>query len=70
MGSTLVARVQQRWTTLKMAVFAPIPSASESSATRVKPGVFRSIRRPYRRSFGMLDGPCIKAANEHMAHSQ
>ncbi len=31
-------------TTLKMAVFAPIPSASVSSATTVNPGFFRKVR--------------------------
>src|SRR3972149_4441320 len=38
-------------TTLKTAVFAPIPSASVSTATRVKPGCFPSERSAYRRSF-------------------
>ncbi len=32
------------FTILKMAVFAPMPSASVSAATAVKPGFFRSIR--------------------------
>ena len=30
--------------TLKMAVFAPMPSASVSMATAVKPGLIRSMR--------------------------
>ena len=30
--------------TLKMAVLAPIPSASVATATRVKPGDFTSVR--------------------------
>ena len=33
-------------TTLKIAVLAPIPKASVSTATAVKPGLFFSIRRP------------------------
>ena len=32
------------WTTLKMAVLAPMPSASVSIATAVKPGARRNIR--------------------------
>src|ERR1035441_4932760 len=32
---------------LNMAEFAPMPSASESTATVVKPGVFRNIRNAY-----------------------
>ncbi len=35
---------------LKMAVFAPIPSARVSTATAVKPGAFNSWRRAKRRS--------------------
>jgi hypothetical protein len=34
------------FTTLKMAVFAPMPSASASIATAVKPGFFRNVRNP------------------------
>ena len=37
--------------TLKIAVFAPIPSASVRMAIRVKPGDFRSWRSAKRRSF-------------------
>jgi len=33
-------------TSVKMAVFAPIPSAREAIATNVKPGLLRSTRRP------------------------
>jgi len=36
--------------TLKIVVLAPIPSARETTATKVIPGVFQSIRMPYRRS--------------------
>ena len=32
-------------TTLKMAVFAPMPIASVNTATAVKPGIFASRRR-------------------------
>jgi hypothetical protein len=38
------------FTTLKMAVFAPIPSARVKTATVVKPGLFTSIRNPKRAS--------------------
>jgi hypothetical protein len=37
-------------TTLKIAVFAPIPSPKVSTATRVNAGVLRKIRIPYRKS--------------------
>ena len=37
-------------TTLKIAVFAPMPSASVRIATAVKPGFFASILIPYRKS--------------------
>jgi hypothetical protein len=35
---------------LKIAVLAPMPSASERTATAVKPGVRRSVRAAYRTS--------------------
>src|SRR5256885_5613267 len=38
-------------TTLKMAVFAPMPSASVSTATAVKPGFFSNWRKANLRSF-------------------
>src|SRR5690348_7587544 len=38
-------------TTLKMAVFAPMPSASVSTATAVKPGCFNNWRMANLRSF-------------------
>ena len=37
-----------------MAVFAPMPSARESTATTVNPGARRNVRRANRRSFPML----------------
>src|SRR3954452_18356307 len=37
--------------TLKIALFAPIPSASVAIAIKVKPGDFSNIRRAYFRSF-------------------
>src|SRR6266446_7290373 len=37
--------------TLKMAVFAPMPSASVSTATAVKPGFFSNWRKANLRSF-------------------
>ena len=36
--------VQQHLATLKTALFAPIPSASASTATSAKPGLWRSVR--------------------------
>src|SRR6185503_12236089 len=42
--------------TLKMAVFAPMPSASVSTATTVKPGFFNSWRKANFKSF-MVRGP-------------
>src|SRR5467141_2330642 len=39
------------FTTLKMAVFAPMPSASVSTATAVKPGFFSNWRKANLRSF-------------------
>src|SRR5439155_7684992 len=38
-------------TTLKIAVFAPMPSASVSTATAVKPGFFSNWRKANLRSF-------------------
>jgi hypothetical protein len=34
------------WTTLKIAVFTPMPSASVITATVVKPGLLASMRIP------------------------
>ena len=39
------------FTTLNTAVLAPMPSASVSTATAVKPGFFASMRRPNFRSW-------------------
>jgi len=38
------------FTTLKIAVFAPMPSANVITATKVKPGFLLSVRRPYFKS--------------------
>ena len=38
------------FTALKIAVLAPIPSARIATATKTKPGDFRSKRSPYARS--------------------
>ena len=48
----LGVRIRQRlsstpWTTLKMALLAPMPSARVMMATAVNPGVRRNIRRAY-----------------------
>lgn len=40
--------------TLKMAVFAPMPSASVNSATAVNPGLRASMRMPYFTSCQMV----------------
>ena len=44
-------RNKTAFTTLKIAVFAPMPSASVSTATAAKPGFFSSWRKAKRRSF-------------------
>src|SRR5437879_13895812 len=38
------------FTTVKLAVFAPIPSASDNTATALKPGLLRTKRRHCRKS--------------------
>jgi hypothetical protein len=38
------------WTTEKIAVFAPMPSASVATTTRVNPGLFEKERSAYRAS--------------------
>src|SRR6266481_805391 len=43
-------RSNTAFTTLKMAVFAPIPRARVSTTINVKPGFFASIRKLYRKS--------------------
>jgi hypothetical protein len=45
-------------TSEKIAVFAPIPKASVSTAVRVKPGDFRSCRNANFRSFSILSVSC------------
>ncbi|PYV23388.1 MAG: hypothetical protein DMG24_14080 [Acidobacteria bacterium] len=40
--------------TVKIAMFAPIPRASVSTATAVKPGFFASTRRPYLKSCSIV----------------
>src|SRR5215469_8096882 len=47
-------RSKTAFTTLKMAVFAPMPSASVRTVTAVKPGFFPSMRAAYRRSCQMV----------------
>src|SRR2546423_2164503 len=44
-------RKRMLWTKLKIAVFAPMPSASVATATSVNAGCFNRIRAPYRRSW-------------------
>jgi hypothetical protein len=43
-------RSKKALTTLKIAVLAPMPSASVNMATMLKPGLRRNNRTPYRRS--------------------
>src|ERR1700742_1167834 len=50
-GSFTGRRRRRTWfSSVKMAVFAPMPSASVSTATRVNPGVRRKVRRAKFRS--------------------
>src|SRR6266700_112901 len=49
-----MGRSNTAFTTLKIAVLAPMPSTSASSAMPVKPGLFQSIRLANRRSFQKL----------------
>jgi len=44
---------------LKIAVFAPIPSASDSTATAAKAGFFASMRRPYFKSWRIVPVGCL-----------
>src|SRR5262245_27700327 len=43
-------RSNTAYTTLKIAVFAPMPNASVTTAIKLKPGFFNNIRAPMRRS--------------------
>src|ERR1051326_8816060 len=45
------------FTTLKLAVLAPMPSASAATAVMVKPGLLASVRQAMRRSDGIGNGP-------------
>ena len=45
-GAQGKGRSKTAFTTLKIAVLAPMPSASVNTATAVKPGFFPSIRKP------------------------
>ena len=50
-GCTTGSRRSINWSmSVKIAVLAPIPSASEATATRVKSGLRRKLRRANRRS--------------------
>src|SRR5215472_11498456 len=50
---------------LKMAALAPIPKASETIATRAKPGFWRNVRRAKRRSLSMIPYPSFHYEEEH-----
>jgi hypothetical protein len=41
-----------------MAVFAPIPAASVSTAASVNPGFFNNTRTPYRKSAQVVSNTC------------
>jgi hypothetical protein len=49
-SSTGSGRRRNALTALNIALFAPMPRASVTTATAVNPGVFQSIRNPYRKS--------------------
>src|SRR6266404_5860140 len=49
-----MGRSNTAFTTLKIAVLAPMPSTNASSAMPVNPRLFQSIRPPNRRSFQKL----------------
>jgi hypothetical protein len=51
---------------VKMAVFAPMPSASEITAIAVNPGVRSSERVPRRASFQMLSAADFPARGPHL----
>jgi hypothetical protein len=51
---------------VKIAVFAPIPSASVNTATSVNTGFFRSIRNPNRKSPMLSSSP----RHPHRGHFQ
>src|SRR6266581_6482398 len=50
---------------LNMAVVAPMPSASVRIATAVKPGLFRSVRRPKRKSWVKFSMKLTPRASRH-----
>src|SRR5438132_7392961 len=51
-------RRKRSWIKLKIAVFAPIPSARVRTVTKVNPGDLRSWRRAKRRSFMSFGAQC------------
>src|SRR5215472_6082505 len=57
------------FTTLKMAVFAPMPRASVSTATTVKPGALASMRNAYLKSCrSVLISSSFVAQRDHRIH--
>src|SRR4029077_3631875 len=54
-------------TILKIAVLAPIPSASVRTATKVNPGDLRSWRRANFRSFMLFSAQCFDGINTRSA---
>src|SRR3989442_11352396 len=53
------------YTTVKIAVLAPMPSARVNTATDVNPGLFASIRAAYRRSCQMVLIPYLPALRSY-----
>src|SRR6185503_8687829 len=59
--------------TLNMAVFAPMPSASVSTATAVKPGFFSSWRKANLKSFmSVVRLPCLsfRSTEAYIIHNE
>ena len=52
---------------LKMAVLAPTPSASDSTATVVNPGLLRNLRRPAQAVADILDQAVPPRPSPHVA---
>src|SRR5215469_9995281 len=65
-----MGRSRSVFTTLKIAVFAPIPRARVIMATMAKPGLWHRVRTPYRTScqkvsIAHLDATCAQGGKSH-----
>ena len=58
-------RSSTAFTTLKMAVFAPMPRARVRPTTAVKPGLLPSMRAPYRKSWIRVSTKLTPRASRH-----